>query len=118
VQVGYNWQRGSGLIGIESDFDFADNLNYLISVRGRIGWALGSWLLYGTGGVAFIDTDNDFVVVSLDDGSITALPIQASWLAVVSTTSSLPTGVPASRVYSTTSAPTTSISLRETNPSS
>jgi outer membrane immunogenic protein len=68
VQVGYNWQRGSGLIGIESDFDFADNLNYLISVRGRIGWALGSWLLYGTGGVAFIDTDNDFVVVSLDDG--------------------------------------------------
>jgi outer membrane immunogenic protein len=68
VQVGYNWQSGSGLIGIEGDADFADNLNYLASVRGRIGWALGSWLLYGTGGVAFIDTDKDFVVVSVDDG--------------------------------------------------
>ena len=59
---------GSWLLGVEGDFDFADNINYLASVRGRVGWALGSWLLYGTGGVAFIDSDNDFVVVSADDG--------------------------------------------------
>ena len=68
AQAGYNWQMGIWLVGVEGDFDFAENINYLASVRGRLGWALGSWLLYGTGGVAFIDTDNDFVVVSVDDG--------------------------------------------------
>jgi outer membrane immunogenic protein len=68
VHAGYNWQRGSGLIGIEGDFDFAENINYLASVRGRLGWALGSWLLFGTAGIAFMETDNDFVVVSADDG--------------------------------------------------
>jgi outer membrane immunogenic protein len=68
VHAGYNWQMDGWLMGIEGDFDFAENINYLASVRGRLGWALGSWLLYGTGGVAFIDTDNDFVVTSADDG--------------------------------------------------
>ena len=68
VQAGYNWQMGNWLAGVEGDFDFADNINYLASVRGRLGWAVGSWLFYGTGGVAFIDIDNDFVVVSADDG--------------------------------------------------
>jgi outer membrane immunogenic protein len=68
VQGGYNWQMGSWVAGVEGDIDFAENINYLASVRGRLGWALGSWLLYGTAGVAFIDTDNDFVVVSADDG--------------------------------------------------
>jgi outer membrane immunogenic protein len=68
VHGGYNWQVGSWVGGVEADVDFAESVNYLASVRGRLGWALGSWLLYGTGGAAFIDTDNDFVVVSADDG--------------------------------------------------
>ena len=37
-------------------------------VFGRSDLGIGNWLFYGTGGVAFIDTDNDFVVVSADDG--------------------------------------------------
>ncbi|HEV7464494.1 MAG TPA: hypothetical protein VGN85_11425 [Methyloceanibacter sp.] len=65
---GYNWQADSLLIGVEGDIDFAGNINFLASVRGRLGWASNSWLLYGTAGVAFIDTDNDLVVVSADDG--------------------------------------------------
>jgi outer membrane immunogenic protein len=68
VHGGYNWQSDSLLIGIEGDIDFADNINFLASVRGRLGWATTNWLVYGTAGVAFIDTDNDFVVVSADDG--------------------------------------------------
>jgi outer membrane immunogenic protein len=68
VHGGYNWQVGSWLGGVEADVDFAESVNYLASVRGRLGWALGSWLLYATGGAAFLDTDNDFVVVSADDG--------------------------------------------------
>ena len=58
----------SWLVGVEGDIDFAEKINYLASARGRLGWALGSWLLYGTAGVAFIDADNDFTVVSADDG--------------------------------------------------
>jgi opacity protein-like surface antigen len=68
VHGGYNWQADSLLIGVEGDIDFAGNINFLASVRGRLGWASNSWLLYGTAGVAFIDTDNDLVVVSADDG--------------------------------------------------
>jgi outer membrane immunogenic protein len=70
VQAGYNWQVGSWVLGIEGDFNFAENINYLASARGRLGWALGDWLFYGTGGVAFIDSDNDFVVVSAEDGLV------------------------------------------------
>lgn len=68
VHGGYNWQMGGWLMGVEGDFDFANNINFLASVRGRLGWASGSWLLYGTAGVAFVDSDNNFVVVSADDG--------------------------------------------------
>jgi outer membrane immunogenic protein len=68
VHAGYNLQMGTWVAGLEGDVDFADNINYLASVRGRLGLALGSFLLYGTGGVAFIETENDFAVVSADDG--------------------------------------------------
>ena len=68
VHGGYNWQTGAWVLGVEGDVNFADHINYLASARGRLGWALGDWLFYGTGGVAFIDTDNSFVVVSADDG--------------------------------------------------
>jgi outer membrane immunogenic protein len=68
VQGGYNWQMDSWLIGVEGDIDFADNINFLASVRGRLGFATTNWLFYGTAGVAFIDTDTNFVVVSADDG--------------------------------------------------
>jgi outer membrane immunogenic protein len=68
VHGGYNWQTGAWVLGIEGDVDFADHINYLASARGRLGWVSGDWLFYGTGGVAFIDTDKNFVVVSADDG--------------------------------------------------
>ena len=61
--AGYNLQMGSWVVGLEGDFDFAKDVNYLASVRGL--WALGSWLPYATAGVAtagvaFIDADNNF----------------------------------------------------------
>jgi len=68
AHAGYNLQMGSWVVGLEGDFDFAKDVNYLASVRGRLGWALGSWLPYATAGVAFIDADNNFSVVSADDG--------------------------------------------------
>jgi outer membrane immunogenic protein len=66
-QVGYNWQRSSDWVfGLEGDVDFADHIDYLASIRGRLGYASGNALFYGTGGVAFIGLNNDF---RFNDGS-------------------------------------------------
>lgn len=82
--AGYNWQAAPNWVfGIEGDWDwtnlsasgtnpliravtgtvFTDNVfletkvNWLASVRGRLGYASNNWLLYATGGVAFADMD-------------------------------------------------------------
>ena len=70
-QVGYNWQASPNWVfGIEADgswtglkktVSFApnfahtqnDKIDWLASVRGRLGWSVGETLLYATGGVAF-----------------------------------------------------------------
>jgi outer membrane immunogenic protein len=75
--AGYNWQRGSVVLGFESDVSWM-NLKSVTSgslvsassttfvypselparvdrcgtVRARLGWATGSFLFYGTGGLA------------------------------------------------------------------
>jgi outer membrane immunogenic protein len=73
--LGYNWQRGAWVYGIEGDLAWANlsgrsdvcgtaphpcgaNLNAFGTFRGRVGYAAGSqgdWLLYATGGVAIGD---------------------------------------------------------------
>jgi outer membrane immunogenic protein len=59
--IGYNWQKPSNVvIGLEGDVDFADDIDYLASIRGRLGYAMGPTLLYATGGVAFLGVDDDF----------------------------------------------------------
>lgn len=71
--VGYNFQYDSFVFGIESDFSIGDldegpgtfslrglqsaNINYIVTLRGRIGYAFDNWLLYATGGVGFADVD-------------------------------------------------------------
>jgi high affinity Mn2+ porin len=73
VQAGYNHRFQSGLLlGIEGDFTFpnyiisnsvvsllasprstvTEGLDYVGTVRGRVGYAAGSWLFYATGGLA------------------------------------------------------------------
>lgn len=77
-QIGANLQLGGFLgggvvIGIEGDIDWTDisgsdachnpafdcnvDINYLASVRGRLGYAFDRFLVYGTGGVGFGDVD-------------------------------------------------------------
>jgi len=82
-QIGYNWQSGAWVYGIEADGSWRDlsqdffgvfgnnptagapfgsvandtvymrsEQGALGTVRGRIGWAPGQWLLYATGGLA------------------------------------------------------------------
>jgi outer membrane immunogenic protein len=72
-QVGYNWQIGIWVLGVEADASWADlngsapcpnplarcasETNTLASVRARVGWATGAFLLYGTGGLGYASTE-------------------------------------------------------------
>lgn len=61
LHVGYNWQKPSGFVwGIEGDVSFADDIDYLASIRGRLGFATGATLLYVTGGWAFLGVEDYF----------------------------------------------------------
>jgi outer membrane immunogenic protein len=68
--LGYNVQSGAWVFGLEGDFDWADvrgsvaacalgacetKADWYATVRGRVGYAFGSALLYATGGGAFAD---------------------------------------------------------------
>jgi outer membrane immunogenic protein len=71
-QIGYNWQSGTWVFGLEADADWsnirgsalcpnpafvcASNVRDLASFRGRVGYAVHSALFYGTGGVGYANT--------------------------------------------------------------
>ena len=61
IHVGYNWQKPGGWVfGIEGDVGFVDDdsTDYLATIRGRLGYAMGPTLLYATGGAAFAGVDD------------------------------------------------------------
>jgi outer membrane immunogenic protein len=78
-QLGYNWQWDSILFGIEGDGSFVDSeeefpgadveQNFLASIRGRVGFALDRFLIYGTGGAAFTGLDMDFALGGDDEAT-------------------------------------------------
>jgi outer membrane immunogenic protein len=80
IEGGYNYQMGNILLGVETDFDLLDvkqiksltfpstaliqppinvtitdrlTTDWMWTVRPRIGWAGGPWLIYFTGGLAY-----------------------------------------------------------------
>lgn len=73
IQAGYNWQISPNLvIGLESDSSWGSikgtapglgpvGIEALGTVRGRLGYAIDRTLLYGTGGLAWANTNNIFV---------------------------------------------------------
>ena len=82
VYGGYNWQFGNAVVGIEADWSGMTNdvtevimhvdsyatakmeskLDSLITVRGRLGYALGNFMPYITGGWAYGHTTNSYNV--------------------------------------------------------
>jgi outer membrane immunogenic protein len=68
-QIGYNWQSSAWVFGIEGDiqatgqkdsttigaFTVEEKLPWFGTLRGRLGYASGPWLLYGTAGVGWIN---------------------------------------------------------------
>lgn len=83
-QMGYNWQMGSVVYGLEADFSGTDledrrdivtgqintglaqrntissKIDYLGTLRGRTGYAFDRTLIYGTGGLAYGNTTSSF----------------------------------------------------------
>lgn len=71
-QLGANYQFNQLVLGIEGDFDWTDQstvtnisilsettkVPWLATVRGRAGFAIDHFLVYGTGGVAFGDVSD------------------------------------------------------------
>jgi outer membrane immunogenic protein len=69
AQIGYNWQFGEIVIGGEADASWSgiagirqsvgpgitttESINWFGTVRGRVGWAMGEWMPYITGGWAY-----------------------------------------------------------------
>ena len=64
VHAGYNWQSGARVFGVEGDVSFGDGVDYLASLRARLGYARDNLLLYVTGGVAFAGFDDTSTVMS------------------------------------------------------
>ena len=77
-QVGYNYQFGAGsgiVVGLEADAAYTDvsktsnifqvdrftrlhsDMDFLGTVRGRVGYAFDRFMIYGTGGFAYGDVD-------------------------------------------------------------
>jgi opacity protein-like surface antigen len=67
VHIGYNWQSGSTVYGVEADASFGDNVDYLASVRARLGYAIDNLLIYATAGVAFAGFDDKDVDLIFHD---------------------------------------------------
>ena len=77
IHVGYNWQKpGVWVLGIEGDVNFADEIDYLATIRGRLGYAMGPTLVYATGGVAFIGADDALEDSDSETGWVAGLGIE------------------------------------------
>jgi len=72
--VGYNWQMGQAVFGLEGDADWSSlsgsttagcppgcktESNWLSTIRGRLGYAADRWMPYVTAGAAFGNIDAD-----------------------------------------------------------
>ncbi|WP_412774291.1 outer membrane protein [Nitrobacter sp.] len=86
-QIGYNWQAGNIVYGLETDFqgstqednktcfgcapsaslDFNAKLQWFGTVRGRLGYAIGPSLFYATGGFAYGNVKTAINEVSFSD---------------------------------------------------
>lgn len=82
-QIGYNWQFSQLVLGVETDFQgstqrssFAgagftgdSRISYFGTVRGRIGYAWDRWMVYGTGGYAYVNQRQSLTVGALTGSS-------------------------------------------------
>jgi outer membrane immunogenic protein len=100
AQLGYNWQNGSFVYGFEADISALDlhnrtntmmpaflpnatatttsAIDWYGTVRGRLGWATGPLMIYGTAGLAYGKVNLNSTLI--DNGGPTSLNNQISSL--------------------------------------
>jgi outer membrane immunogenic protein len=76
AHIGLNWQLDDVVLGAEADISNADldgddgslqqDVDNIVSVRGRLGWALGSVLPFATLGAAWADSERSITSVAKD----------------------------------------------------
>jgi len=77
MHLGYNWQtQRNFVIGVEGDVDFLDGIDYLATVRGRLGYSFGPTLAYVTGGAAFLGAQDGAGDDVTDTGYVAGLGIE------------------------------------------
>ncbi|HKJ63470.1 MAG TPA: hypothetical protein VKA94_15985 [Hyphomicrobiales bacterium] len=64
VHIGYNWQDGAKVYGIEGDVSFSDGVDYLASLRARLGHTWDDVLIYATAGIAFASFEDKTINLS------------------------------------------------------
>jgi outer membrane immunogenic protein len=92
-QIGYNWQHGNFVFGLEGDisglggkntgqrqdstgYQYQSRINWLSTVRGRFGLAVGDTMAYMTAGVAFGSVKN---TVNTDFGTYSSSKTRTGW---------------------------------------
>ena len=89
-QIGHNFQSGPLVYGLETDFQGGylgatssdlsskESVDWFGTVRGRVGYAFGHALIYGTGGFAYGDVRQH----AIDNGSVlSSNGTQTGWVA-------------------------------------
>jgi outer membrane immunogenic protein len=91
--LGYNWQTGNFVLGVEADAAWADvgvrvgnpaiaavetRIRDMGTVRGRVGYAFNQVLVYGTAGYAWADNR---ITLSALNASISESQIHSGWTA-------------------------------------
>jgi outer membrane immunogenic protein len=91
LTVGYNWQAGSFVYGLEGDYDWSmmkgsvacgvatceTENTWLATMRGRVGYAFDRWLPYVTGGGAY----GNIKATNLNPGFSSASASNFGWTA-------------------------------------
>jgi outer membrane immunogenic protein len=100
-QVGYNWQFGSWILGVEGDIDGTSinktsnavptafgtlqasaSTDWIATLAGRVGFAFDHWMIYGKGGGAWVQ--NSATLSNLTTGaSASASDTASGWMAGV-----------------------------------
>jgi outer membrane immunogenic protein len=105
VQAGYNWQSGPAVFGIEADFQYSgmrgglnapcpalicaglaagfdQQMPWFGTVRGRLGYASDSWMIYATGGYAYARFESDaFASAGPVAASVSTSETRSGWTA-------------------------------------
>lgn len=95
-QIGYNWQLNSFVLGVEGDFQGTlqkqstgatvagigftvdQKIPWFGTARGRLGYAWGPWMIYGTGGAAWV---NYKLTISALGAEVTDNTTKTAWTA-------------------------------------